>query len=444
MHIRRALSLCLLATMLAGRAWAADVTLTVEDVKTGSGQILASLCDDPKAIFPGPCRAYTARAAAQAGATVVVFKDVKPGPYAIQVAHDENGNGRPDFPQEGFAFGNDVPFPPTFAGASITVSGDTAAHVRLLHMVSNGTPNAGTNGAPPPEGVTKTDLRENGLYGELYVPTAHNGPLPLLIAIGGSEGGLDIMSSYTAVFAQHGYAILALAWWKEPGLPQTLENVPLEYFDRAIAWAKARSEIAPGRIALLGWSRGAEAALLVAARNHDIHGVIGVAPSAFVWTGLNFANPSISLPAWTVAGVPLAHVTPGPFRPGAPMAQMFLDALPAADTRPEVFIPVENIHGPILLLSGSDDRLWPSNEMAQRIGGRLRAQKFAYSFEHKNYEGAGHSIFVGDPGAAKRPESASMDAFMGGSTEANSAARADSWQRSLKFLDANLKSSNKP
>ncbi|HJS45312.1 MAG TPA: acyl-CoA thioester hydrolase/BAAT C-terminal domain-containing protein [Rhizomicrobium sp.] len=439
MKISRIAKPCFFGCTLATTALAADVTLTVDDVKTGNGQILASLCDDPQAVFPGSCRTYAAKAPAQAGATIVIFKDVKPGTYAIQVAHDENGNGRPDFPQEGFAFGNDMAFPPTFAGASIAVSGDTAAHVRLLHMLSNGTPNVGTNGAPPPEGVTKTDLRDDGLYGALYVPAARKEPLPLLIAIGGSEGGLDIMSSHTAAFARHGYAVLALAWWKESGLPQSIENVPLEYFDRAIAWAKARPEIAPGRIAMLGWSRGAEAALLVAARNRAIHGVIGVAPSAFVWTGLNFASPGASKPAWTVAGVPLPHVTPGPFRPGAPMAQMFMDSLALADARPEVSIPVENIQAPVLLLSGSDDRIWPSHEMAQRIGGRLRTRNFAYSFEHKNYEGAGHSIFIGDPAAPRRPDSASIDAFMGGSAQANSAARADSWQRVLRFLDVALK-----
>jgi dienelactone hydrolase/uncharacterized protein (DUF2141 family) len=440
MIISRIAKLCLFGCAFASTALAADatLTLTVEDVKTGSGQILASLCDDPNAAFPGPCRAYSAKVQAQTGATMVVFKNVKPGSYALQVAHDENGNGRPDFPQEGFAFGNDMAFPPTFAGASIAISGAATAHVRLVHMLSNGTGNVGTNGVPPPEGVLKTDLRENGLYGELYVP-AHKGPLPLLIAVGGSEGGLDIMSGFAAPFARQGYAVLALAWWKEPGLPQTLENVPLEYFDRAIAWAKARPEIAPRRIAMLGWSRGAEAALLAAARNPDGRALIGVAPSAFVWKGLNFANPDDSKPAWTVAGSPLPYVTPSPFRPGTPMAQMFTDSLATAEARPDVAIPVENIRAPVLLLSGSDDRLWPSNVMAQRIGERLYANHFAFTFEHKNYEGAGHGIFVGEPAAPRRTDSASIDAFMGGSAEANAAARADSWQRVLAFLEKSLK-----
>lgn len=363
---------------------------------------------------------------------------MKPGTYAIQVVHDENGNNRPDFPQEAFAFGNDVPFPPSFAGAAITVSADAAVQVRLVHMLANGTDSAGTNGAPAPAGVTKIDLRENGLYGELYLP-AHTRPLPLLIAIGGSEGGLDIMSSYVAGFALQGYAVLSLAWWKAPGLPQTLENVPLEYFDRAIAWARARPEIAKGRIGFLGWSRGAEAALLVASRNRDVRAVVGIAPSAYVWAGLNFANPAASKPAWTVAGAPLPYITPGRYQPGAPMAQMFTGVLPTADGRPEAVIPAENIHAPVLLLSGSDDRLWPSNPMAQRVVERLRAHHFTFAVEHKNYEGAGHSIFIGDPAAPPRAENGAMNAFMGGSAEANVAARSDSWQRILGFLGRALK-----
>jgi len=439
MQISRIAKLCLFGCLVSSSAFAATVTLMVDDVKTASGQILASLCDDPSSAFPGPCRTYTAKVAAEAGTTVVTFKDVKPGTYAVQVVHDENGNDRPDFPKEGFAFGNDMAFPPTFAGASFTVSADTESRVRLVHMFANGADGKGGSGVAPPPGVTKTDLREGGLYGELYLP-AHKGPLPLLIAIGGSEGGLDIMSSFSAGFARHGYAVLALAWWKEPGLPKTLENVPLEYFDRAIAWARSRPEIAPGKIGMLGWSRGAEAALLVAARNHDVHAVIGIAPSSFVWKGFNFANMGDNKPAWTLAGSPLPNVVPAPFQPGAPLADMFMRALSDADARPDVVIAVENIRAPILLLSGSDDRVWPSNQMAQRIMARLRQHKFKFPIEHKNYEGAGHSIFIGDPEAAlSREDRSPMDDFMGGTPEANVAARSDSWKRINQFLDRTIR-----
>ena len=441
MRFSRIAKPCLLTMALSSfslAAHAATIKLQVEDVQSARGQIIASLCDDPAKPFPGGCLTYSARAAAQQGTTTLLFNDVKPGRYAIQVVHDENGNGRPDIPQEAFAFGNDVPYPPAFDAAAITVTGDMTAHVRLVHMLSNGANPVETHGAAPPDGVTRSDVRANGLYGELYVP-AHDRPLPLLIAIGGSEGGLDIMSSYAAGFAKHGYAVLALAWWKAPGLPQTLENIPLEYFDHAVAWAKARPEIAPDRIVMLGWSRGAEAALLTASRNSDIHAVIGVSPTAFVWLGLNFANPAASKPAWTVTGKPLPFNVPGTLRPGENFTQAFTAALASADAKPEAIIPVEKINGPVLLLSGSDDRLWPSGPMAARIVARLKTQNFSFRVEHQNYPGAGHAVFVGDPASAPRADTASVDAFMGGSAGANDAARADSWLRVMRFLDVALK-----
>jgi dienelactone hydrolase/uncharacterized protein (DUF2141 family) len=439
MRISRIAKLCLPGCLFfASAAQAATVTLTVEEVKSGSGRILASLCGDRAAAFPGACMTYSAKAEARAGATTLVFQDVAAGRYAIQIVHDENGNNRPDFPQEGFGFGNNMPFPPNFEGASIAVTGDTEARVRLVHMLANGSNSVETKGAPPPAGVSRIDLRDNGLYGELYVPV-HNRPLPLLIAIGGSEGGLDIMSSYAADFARQGYAVLALAWWKAPGLPQTLENIPLEYFDRAIAWAQARPEIAGDRIAMLGWSRGAEAALLTASRNPAIRAVVGVAPSAYVWQGLDFANPAAGKPAWTVAGKPLAWIAPGEFKPGDSYALAFTRALAAAERAPDAAIPVERIGGPVLLLSGSQDRLWPADVMAERIVSRLREKRFAFAVEHKNHADAGHSIFTGNPANAQNASPAPMDAFMGGSPQANAAARADSWTRVLRFLDAALR-----
>ena len=60
-------------------------------------------------------------------------------------------------------------------------------------------------GAPPPAGAIKYDVREHGLYGELYVP-AHRKHLPILIALGGAEGGLDTVSKMAATLVPSGYA----------------------------------------------------------------------------------------------------------------------------------------------------------------------------------------------------------------------------------------------
>jgi pimeloyl-ACP methyl ester carboxylesterase len=58
--------------------------------------------------------------------------------------------------------------------------------------------------------------------------------------------------------------------------------------------------------------------------------------------------------------------------------------------RPE--IPVERINGAVLLISGRDDEVWPSTEMADAIMTRFRRHRFAHRFVHLAYDHAGHGI----------------------------------------------------
>jgi hypothetical protein len=409
------------------------VTLSMNKTPSSTGQVLAALCDDPAARIPGPCRTYSAKADAQRGTTILKFAGVKPGVYAIQAFHDENRNGVLDFPKEAYAFGNNAPFPPSFKAASITIIADTLASIDLVSVFANGSGLQGDKGAEAPANVAKTDLRTEGLYGEFYVPRQHARPLPLVIAIGGSEGGLDTMSAFALPLTAHGYAVLALAYWKEPGLPQSLEGVPLEYFDRAVTWARSQPGVAPDRIAILGWSRGAEAALLAASRNPGIHAVVAVSPTAYVWQGLNFNARGPMKPAWLAAGAPLPSVVPANTSAGGNLAQGFIDKLPEAGRRPETVIPVEKINGPVLLLSGSEDALWPANLMSDQIIARLKSTRFSHEALHRNFDGAGHAVFVGDPGSMRALPDATLK-FMGGSASANARAQQESWPLVLDFL----------
>src|SRR5690606_16515467 len=45
-------------------------------------------------------------------------------------------------------------------------------------------------------------------------------------------------------------------------------------------------------------------------------------------------------------------------------------------------IAVENINGPILLLSATQDEFWPSMEMSEAIVERLRDKAFPFAVEH--------------------------------------------------------------
>jgi dienelactone hydrolase len=63
------------------------------------------------------------------------------------------------------------------------------------------------------------------------MPKNPSGRLPVVILLEGTSPGLDGISALASTFAREGFAALALAYYGETGLPQTLEGVRLEYFD---------------------------------------------------------------------------------------------------------------------------------------------------------------------------------------------------------------------
>ena len=67
--------------------------------------------------------------------------------------------------------------------------------------------------------------------------------------LGGSEGGLGAGAARVArAIAEHGYAVLQLAYFGAPGLPKQLQLIPLEYFKTAIDWLAAQPGVDPRRM----------------------------------------------------------------------------------------------------------------------------------------------------------------------------------------------------
>jgi dienelactone hydrolase len=102
-----------------------------------------------------------------------------------------------------------------------------------------------------------------------------------------------------------------------------------------------------------------------------------------------------------------------------------------------VTIPVEQIRGPLLLVAGTDDQLWPSRLMAEQIVKR-RAARGGHSRDRLlTYEGAGHLIGKGFlPAGSTRIAGGRIET--GGTPAANARAQADSWPKVLSFLGAEL------
>ena len=95
-------------------------------------------------------------------------------------------------------------------------------------------------------------------------------------------------------------------------------------------------------------------------------------------------------------------------------------------------IPVEQISAPILLISGTDDRLWPSTTLAELAMTRLAESERAYHDMHLSYEGAGH--LAGRPAG---PPAGSQRYALGGTATDDLASHQDAWPHVLRQLAGN-------
>ena len=96
---------------------------------------------------------------------------------------------------------------------------------------------------------------------------------------------------------------------------------------------------------------------------------------------------------------------------------------------------MENIKGPVLLISAKDDQVCASSRMAEMVVRRLALHNHPYVYEHLCYEGAGHAIitpYLPTTGQVSR------NLIFGGEPQANAFASADSWRVALDFLDRHL------
>ena len=82
----------------------------------------------------------------------------------------------------------------------------------------------------PPLPANCTSVQQS-FIGTICTPPSHERH-PAIILLGGSEGG-DLMARFAPLFAAHGYLAVSVAYFKEPGLPQTLVDVPVETIGRA-------------------------------------------------------------------------------------------------------------------------------------------------------------------------------------------------------------------
>jgi dienelactone hydrolase len=297
-------------------------------------------------------------------------------------------------------------------------------------------------------GVRRVEVRDAGLVGTFFSPPG-DGPYPAIMLLSGSGGGMSEASA--ALYASRGYCALALAYFRAEHLPADLIRIPLEYFERAIDWLQARQEVDADKLAVGGASRGGELSLLLASRYPQFKAVIANVPSGVVYGGVGGGEEGHQQPAWTYRdeGIPFLRSRPGNLPDddaedgkGFALTPIFLRSLEDREAVGQAAIPVEQIAGPILLVSGKDDAMWPSSLFSDMVMERLAEHRHPHPNQHLAYDGAGHVI--GQPWlpttvtASIHPVTRNLFAY-GGSARASARAREDSWSRILAFLDTHLK-----
>jgi dienelactone hydrolase len=294
--------------------------------------------------------------------------------------------------------------------------------------------------------VEAVDVRTDGFSGRLFEGVGERpNDAVLVLHGGGGPGGYE--RDYARLLAHHGYAALCVSYFDAPAAPDALAEVPMSLFERAGDWLAARPGVRVGEVGVVGFSRGGEAALLVGATLDHAGAVVAYVPSGYGFPAPTWMDGvEEEGPAWVVDGEPFPYV---PVDPVVGSDATGVEALEEGDAASNAAvaaasaerlergtIPVERIDGPVLLVSGGRDRVWPSAELAAVAADRLTAHDHPWPHEHLTYPDAGHAIRVpytldgDDPEATHR---------FGGTVAANSRAAADAWRSALSTLETGLR-----
>lgn len=294
------------------------------------------------------------------------------------------------------------------------------------------------------------DAGQEKFVGSLVRPTTCDQKCPGLVLWSGSGGGLPV--DLARYFAERGYAALAINYFTlnpadaQSYLPYLNANVPLEVFERAIEWMRSRGYAHDGKVAILGGSRGGEAALLVGQHFGDrINAVVAHRPSSHAWssrlTGMGIPADKIGpeTSSWTYGGQEIPYISfeaqRGKFRfcPHDPALNLKVSShsltdgvsgclrRPATTANPfdtivlsfvngfnflldhtnakdleAARIKVENIVAPIFASGGTDDQMWPTGRMIDTI---VQHRNNRNSDQFVVVKGAGHlNNIPGTPG----------------------------------------------
>jgi len=299
----------------------------------------------------------------------------------------------------------------------------------------------------PKVGVQK--IREDGLYADLHRPSSiSDWRNPVVIVLGGMEGGIVEASKIAAYFAARGYPALAMAYFRADSLPGTLARIPVESVSRAMDWLSKQPGLRKEYV-LYGKSRGGELALAAASKDARVKGVIAIGASPLsLCAGKDSTGRDI--PSLTFNGEPIPFLPCSDSRPRIEIdasGRSIVHNVTAIQqdlakfdsmTLNSLLIPIEKIAGPVLFLSGAEDQVWPACALNQIAFDRMQKLNPHRGNSYLCYAMTGH--LIGLAGLATTESSIMVNASLnqywsvGGDARGMGRAARDARLRILYFL----------
>ncbi|XP_041615506.1 dynein light chain 1, axonemal isoform X1 [Vulpes lagopus] len=278
-------------------------------------------------------------------------------------------------------------------------------------------------------GVRRVPVRVGRVRGTLFLPPGA-GPFPGIIDLYGSGGGL---CEYKAsLLAGHGFAVLALAYFRFEDLPEYLDDIQLEYFEEAVDFMLQHPKVKGPNVGLLGFSKGGDLCLSMASFLKGI--------TATVLINSCVANTIAPL-SYKDMIIPSLSSDPRRYTINESGLLNFMGIWenPLEESNQKSIIPFERAQGPFLFIVGMDDNNWNSSFYAQVASERLQANGKDRP-EIICYKGTGHCIEPPYFPVCR----ASVHAVLGqpichgGEPEFQSRAQVDAWQRIQTFFHKHL------
>jgi dienelactone hydrolase len=253
------------------------------------------------------------------------------------------------------------------------------------------------------EGMTVEQVTGQGLAGFHLLPdeVTRDG---VVVTFGGSEGGADYARAHD--LAGRGHA---------------LEQVPLEFFGE-VAERIAQDQARPGPLTVIGSSKGAELALLLAEHHPQIDNVVLFAPSMYAFQGLGSGWPGTS--SWSLGGEEVPYLS---FEDASVLGALTSQLSAWVFDHPTAYrstyesvvegsseaereaarLDPTSVDGGLLVLAGGQDEMWQSDVAAEEIG-RAVPEAEVHVFEEAGhvFSGPGHVAGLATGGTEEANEEA--------------------------------------